>query len=80
MSNKVVLNETQWAKQGEGAFKKELIENMSQTFKLPKDKVRKEGELIVVASNFHMSAEPKVFIDELTANYPLLTTHSIGSS
>jgi 3'(2'), 5'-bisphosphate nucleotidase len=74
------LNETYWAKQSEGAFKEELIENKPQTVKLPKSKVRKEGELIVVASKSHMSAETKIFIDELATNYPLLTTHSIGSS
>ncbi len=75
-----VLNETYWAKQGEGAYKEENIDNQLQTIKLPKPKVRKEGELIVVASKSHMSPETKTFIDSYAADYPLLTTHSIGSS
>ncbi|MBN2866564.1 MAG: 3'(2'),5'-bisphosphate nucleotidase CysQ [Thiotrichales bacterium] len=74
------LHETYWAKQGEGAYKEETVDNQLQTVKLPKAKIRKDGELIVVASKSHMSPETKAFIDNYAANYPLLTTHSIGSS
>ncbi len=74
------LNETYWAKQGEGAFKEELIEDKPQTVKLPKAKVRKEGELIVVASKSHMSAETEEFINQLTTKDQKPTTKSVGSS
>lgn len=74
------LNETYWAKKGEGAFKQENQNEQLQTFKLPKSKNRKEGELIAVASKSHMSPETKTFIDEYAADYPLVTIHSIGSS
>ncbi|BCN92762.1 3'(2'),5'-bisphosphate nucleotidase CysQ [Thiomicrorhabdus immobilis] len=74
------LNETYWAKKGEGAFKEQMIADKMQTFALPKQQNRKEGELVVVASKSHMSPETKTFIDEYAVDYPLLTTHSIGSS
>lgn len=74
------LNQLYYAKKGEGAFKQEEIEGKIQTSKLPKPKTRKLGEIIVVASKSHMSDETKQFIDALTIDYPLLTTHSIGSS
>ena len=74
------LNETYWAKKGEGAFKEVVIANKVQAISLPKPQNRKEGELVVVASKSHMSPETKNFIDKYAADYPLLTIHSIGSS
>ncbi|MDR9498502.1 MAG: 3'(2'),5'-bisphosphate nucleotidase CysQ [Hydrogenovibrio sp.] len=74
------LNQLYYAKKGTGAFKQEVINGQIQTHQLPRPKKRKEGEIIVVASKSHLSEETKQFVDELTTHYPLLTTHSIGSS
>ena len=61
-----------WAKQGEGAFK--------DGEKLPKAKVRQDGEVIVVASKSHMSKETEDFINQLSTSDKQPTTKSIGSS
>lgn len=74
------LNQLYYAKKGEGAFKQEEIEGKTQTNKLPKPKTRQPSEIIVVASKSHMSDATKQYIDTLTTDYPLVTTHSIGSS
>jgi 3'(2'), 5'-bisphosphate nucleotidase len=74
------LNETYWASQGEGAYKEEITNGQSQIAKLPKEKQRKAGEIIVVASKSHMSAETEAFINQLATKDQQPTTKSIGSS
>jgi 3'(2'), 5'-bisphosphate nucleotidase len=74
------LNATYWAKQGEDAFKEEIKNGQKQAIKLPKVKQRQAGEIIVVASKSHMSAETEEFINQLTTKDQKPTTKSIGSS
>lgn len=69
-----------YAKQGDGAFKEEHLDEHARTLALPVKEDRQEGEIRVVASKSHLSPETQRFIDDLIPHYPKLTTQSIGSS
>lgn len=76
------LGDMYYAKEGEGAFLEKVEGGQSvvgSKKQLPFQQNSDEN-FTVVASKSHLSLETQQFIDELTTHYPLLTTHSKGSS
>lgn len=76
------LEEIYSSKKGSGAYLEKVNNGecvVSSKKKLPYIK-NSDDNFTVVASKSHLSEETQEFIDDLTTNYPQLTTNSKGSS